>query len=111
MNPDDPNVVNLVRVAERLGDLRRDAVFVGGAVCPLLITDPGAAAVRVTQDVDAVVDIATYPAYEQWSAGLRARGFEVDSTAGAPIGRWLLDGTIRVDVMPVAPIFHAGNKR
>lgn len=46
MNPNDPNVVLLERVAEQLGRaLLEQLVFVGGAVAGVLITDP----VRWTQ--------------------------------------------------------------
>ena len=39
-------------VAERLGDLREEVAFLGGATIGLLITDPAAAAVCPTKDVD-----------------------------------------------------------
>jgi hypothetical protein len=41
-------------VAGRLGDLRDQVVFLGGAVTPLLVTDPGAAPARFTVDVDVI---------------------------------------------------------
>lgn len=47
------NVVRVAKVLARLG--LDDAVFVGGAVIPLLLTDPGAVVPRVTLDVDVVV--------------------------------------------------------
>lgn len=47
MNPNDPNVILLEVVAERLGaDLRDKLVFIGGAVAGLLITDPAMPAIR-----------------------------------------------------------------
>jgi len=53
MKANDPNVVLLEVVAERLGDdLRDEMVFVGGAVAGLLITDPAMPAIRPTEDVD-----------------------------------------------------------
>ncbi|MFG5406745.1 hypothetical protein ABXN37_00010 [Piscinibacter sakaiensis] len=56
MRVDDPNLPSLRRVAEALGDLREQVVFVGGAVAGLLVTDPLADSVRATHDVDAVVN-------------------------------------------------------
>lgn len=52
MNSNDPNVQLLEVVAVRLGpELRRELVFVGGAVAGLLITDPAQPAIRPTEDV------------------------------------------------------------
>ena len=59
MNPNDPNVVLLEVVAERLGaELRERLVFIGGAVAGLLITDPAMPAIRPTEDVDLVTHVA-----------------------------------------------------
>lgn len=51
MRADDPNLPNLLRIAEALGELREQVVFVGGAVAGLLVTDPLADTVRATRDV------------------------------------------------------------
>lgn len=40
MRANDPNLPYLRQVAEALGDLRDQVVFVGGAVAGLLVTDP-----------------------------------------------------------------------
>lgn len=56
MQADDPNLPQARRIAQALGDLREDMVFVGGAVAGLLVTDPLADNVRATRDVDAVVN-------------------------------------------------------
>ena len=40
MRTDDPNLPHLLRIAEALGELREQLVFVGGAVAGLLVTDP-----------------------------------------------------------------------
>lgn len=56
MREDDPNLEHVRRVAEALGDLREQLVFVGGAVAGLLVTDPLSDPVRATKDVDAVVE-------------------------------------------------------
>jgi len=48
----------MIAVARRIGDLRNEFVFVGGAVLSLLIDDPGTVTVRPTNDLDviAIVD-------------------------------------------------------
>jgi hypothetical protein len=52
MRADDPNLTYLRRIAEALGELREQVVFVGGAVAGLLVTDPLADAVRATLVLD-----------------------------------------------------------
>lgn len=100
MNADDPNVAMIEAVAERLGEtLRKQLVFVGGAVAGLLITDPAQPAIRPTEDVDLLVEVATRADYALVEEALRQRGFRHDLSAAAPICRWRA-GPIAVDVMP-----------
>lgn len=40
MRANDVNLPDLHRIAEALGELREQVVFVGGAVAGLLVTDP-----------------------------------------------------------------------
>jgi len=95
----DPNTELLVRMAEALGDLRERLVFVGGCATALLITDPAAAPVRATQDVDAVVAIASKVEYLRLGEALRARGFSQTLAEGEPPYRWSLGG-MKLDLMP-----------
>lgn len=95
----DPNYAMLVRVARRLGDLREEVVFVGGAIMGLLVTDPAVAPLRATDDVDVIVEVATRTEYEVVAQRLRKLGFEHDVRKGAPICRFVVDG-IKADVMP-----------
>lgn len=100
MNPNDPNVVMMELVADRLGaDLRDELVFVGGAVAGLLITDPGQPAIRPTEDVDLIVHATARSDYHRVENALRQQGFEPDMSRDAPICRWLI-GPVIVDVMP-----------
>jgi hypothetical protein len=55
MRRNDPNLPLLILVADALGDLCEELVFVGGCAAGLLLTDSAAGAVRATQDVDAIV--------------------------------------------------------
>jgi hypothetical protein len=50
-------------MAARLKPLLPEIVFVGGCTTGVLITDPAAAPVRATDDVDVIVEIASYAAY------------------------------------------------
>jgi predicted nucleotidyltransferase len=93
------NLDTLERVANRLGALRWEVVFVGGAVSDLLISDPGAPPPRMTGDIDAVVGVTSLPDYHEFSRKLKAAGFVEDRSPDAPVCRWLVDGT-KVDLMP-----------
>lgn len=95
----DANTELLSRMAEALGDLRERLVFVGGCATALLITDPGAAPVRATQDVDAVIAIASKVEYLRLGEALRARGFWQTVEEGEPPYRWSLAG-MKLDLMP-----------
>ncbi len=49
---------SLSEVARALGELRDKTVFVGGSVAGLYVDDPAAEDVRVTKDVDIVIEVA-----------------------------------------------------
>jgi hypothetical protein len=55
----EANLAMIRHVAGRLGNLRERVVFLGGAATALLITDSAAPDVRVTTDVDVIVEIAS----------------------------------------------------
>jgi predicted nucleotidyltransferase len=97
----DANTELLTRMAEALGELRGQIVFVGGCATALLIADPAAAPVRATGDVDAIVAIASLPEYERLGQALRARGFKQTIAEGEPPYRWTLGG-MKLDLMPTS---------
>lgn len=102
MRADDPNLPHLLRIAEALGELREQLVFVGGAVAGLLVTDPLADAVRATRDVDAVVN-ANRAMFHHIEEELAKRGFARDVHSGV-ICRWVhRDSGVIFDLMPVQP--------
>ncbi len=74
--------------------------FAGGCATQLLITDPGAPPLRVTDDVDVIADLVSYAEYARFSNRLRKLGFAEDSSEGAPICRWMVEG-MKLDVMPI----------
>ncbi len=92
------NLDNLARVARHLGELRREVVFVGGSVVELLLSDPAAAPVRPTLDVDLVVWAGTWGELHRFQDKLRDLGFREDTSDGV-ICRWRVEG-LRVDVVP-----------
>lgn len=95
----DSNLGLLRHVAINIGELIEDVVFVGGCVVGLLVTDPAAAEVRETDDVDVVIEAVGYGAYRNYVDRLRAEGFREDTREGAPICRFVHSG-IALDFMP-----------
>lgn len=102
MRADDPNLPYLRHIAEALGDLREQVVFVGGAVAGLLVTDPLADPVRATRDVDAVVN-ASRAMFHRIEEAVAARGFARDVSSDV-ICRWVHKASgVLFDLMPVQP--------
>ena len=102
MQANDPNLPDLRRIAEALGDLREQMVFVGGSVAGLLVTDPLAPGVRATQDVDAVVN-TNRASFHRIEAAVAERGFTRDINSGV-ICRWVHKASgLLFDLMPVQP--------
>ena len=86
-------------VARRLQPLNVNFTFIGGAVLGLLVDDVRLSQVRATKDVDVVVAVVTYAEFAALEARLRAEGFKHDTSEGAPVWRWIVDGCL-VDIMP-----------
>lgn len=106
----EANLAMIRCVAAHLGHLRERVVFLGGAATALLITDSAAPDVRVTVDVDVIVEIASKGDYYRLAESLRAAGFSEDASEGAPVCRWIVNG-IAVDVIPTdAEILGFGNR-
>jgi hypothetical protein len=90
----------LAQAAERLRPLLPEIVFVGGCATGMLVTDPAAAPVRLTNDADVIAEIFSYEQYVEFSDRLRALGFAEDHSEGAPLCRWK-HGKLTLDVMPL----------
>lgn len=91
------NCISLISaVAEALDSYKNKVVFVGGAVIGLLLTVKFHD-VRPTDDVDIVVEVATYSEYNSLVAELRKLGFVHDMNG--PMCRLAIHG-VTVDVMP-----------
>ncbi len=93
------NILMLQTVANGLGDLRDEMVFVGGVVAELYADNPAASEIRPTLDVDCVIEIGSRLAFAKLEENLRALGFSNDISKDAPICRWIYND-IKVDVMP-----------
>lgn len=93
------NIIMLQTVANGLGELKDEMVFVGGVVAELYADNPAASEIRPTLDVDCVIEIRSRLQFAKMEENLRARGFKNDTSAGAPICRWIYKD-VKVDVMP-----------
>lgn len=94
-----PSVGLIELVAQALEELVNDVVFVGGATTPLYIDDMATQDPRPTEDVDCIIELASYDEFHRLEKKLMAKGFQHSQKQGDPICRWQIKGTI-VDVMP-----------
>lgn len=95
----DPNRQLLEAAANVLRPLLDELVFLGGCATGLFLTDPAAAGLRPTKDVDTITEVASYAEYAKLSERLRELGLTEDISEGAPLCRWR-HGAIIIDVMP-----------
>ena len=96
----DPNLELLQAMAGALGPLRERLVFVGGCATGLLLTNPAAAEVRATEDVDAIVEVTSLAGYHALRPLLEERGFRQTLEAAAPPFRWFWN-RLQLDLVPV----------
>jgi len=92
------NLDQLAAVCTLLEPLLDRFVLVGGCATGLLITDPGAADVRATLDVDLIVDVLSKGDYAKLDGEMRKLGFQPPMSEDV-ICRWQ-HGKYLVDVMP-----------
>lgn len=92
------NIRMLQFIAEKLGDLCNEVVFLGGCTTSLFISDPQFPDVRYTLDVDCIVNAISLSKYYQLEKKLVKKGFK-RSSSEAVICRWFYDDVI-LDVMP-----------
>lgn len=95
-----PTIEALGVVARRMEPLGTNFVFLGGAVIELLVDNLTVSELRPTKDVDVVAEVLTTAGFYALEAKLRDAGFVHDTSEGASLCRWLVDGH-RVDIMPV----------
>lgn len=90
----------IVALDEKLQGTPFDFAFLGGSVLSLLVNDPVADAIRVTKDVDVIVNVKSRREFHNAERTLEKMGFRHDTREGAPICRWICDG-VTVDVLPI----------
>lgn len=95
----DPNMAMVELIAQALGPLREQLVFVGGCAAGLLLTDPAAGLTRVTYDVDLLAEVTALPGYHRLESEFSRLGFKRDMAKDAPVCRWRF-GEVEVDLMP-----------
>lgn len=81
------NITMLQTVANGLGELKDEMVFVGGSVAELYANNPAASDIRPTLDVDCVVELSSKTAHAKLEEKLREKKFTNDTSRGAPICR------------------------
>jgi hypothetical protein len=98
------NIARLKDIAILLGDINKDVVFVGGATVGIYIDDLAAPVPQPSEDIDCVVQIATYGEWCDFEAKLREKGFQDVDASGVDINpptcRKFVLG-MKVDFMPV----------
>lgn len=93
---------NLEKVAEVLSKVNSKFVFTGGATIILYVDSLIQDELRITKDVDCVIDIANRAEYYELSKKLRAIGLEEFLGKNEPICRWQYQDQI-IDIMPCDP--------
>ena len=96
----NPNLELLTAIANAMGHLREQVVFVGGCATGLLITQPLVADVRATEDVDAIVEVVSLAAYHAVARQLMALGFKQTMADNTPPFRWFWRG-MQLDLVPL----------
>jgi hypothetical protein len=94
----DEQILILAKELEKLG---KPFAFLGGSALGILITDPAAAPVRATKDIDVLVNAPTRRAYTHLEEELRSLGFVNDTRDGAPMCRYLYGDTV-IDILPTS---------
>jgi predicted nucleotidyltransferase len=95
---DHINKVRIKAVANALGELKEQVVFVGGATISLYPTREVFFEVRPTEDVDVIIEILNYSERARLEEQLRNLGFSHDIGSGV-VCRYQV-GKITVDIMP-----------
>ncbi len=96
----NPNLELLVGMAHALGPLRERVVFVGGCATGLLLPAPNLLDIRPTEDVDAIVEVATLAGYHSLASELLQRGFKQTMEDNTPPFRWFWQ-RMQLDLVPL----------
>ena len=96
----NPNLALLLGMAQAMGPLCDQVVFVGGCATGLLLDDAGLMDVRPTEDVDAIVEVVSLAGYHQLAEQLMQRGFKQTMADNTPPFRWFWN-RMQLDLVPV----------
>lgn len=96
----NPNLAMLMAMAQAMGPLREQVVFVGGCATGLLVDDAELMDVRPTEDVDAIVEVASLVAYHRVADQLMERGFKQTMADNTPPFRWFWN-RMQLDLVPL----------
>lgn len=96
----NPNLALLVAIAQAMGPLCDQVVFVGGCATGLLVDDAGLMDVRPTEDVDAIVEVASLAGYHRLADLLMQRGFKQTLADNTPPFRWYWN-RMQLDLVPL----------
>jgi predicted nucleotidyltransferase len=96
----NPNLGLLTGMALAMGPLCEQVVFVGGCATGLLVDNTALMDVRPTEDVDAIVEVASLAAYHRVAAGLMERGFKQTLADNTPPFRWFWN-RMQLDLVPL----------
>ncbi len=99
MTDHNPNLAILELIAQALGTVCEEVIFVGGCATGLLLTQERAETIRITEDVDIVAQALTIRDYHLIEKKVRQQGFTNDMRPGAPICRWVYK-QVTLDLMP-----------
>ena len=92
------NLIRIKSVYNALEELKETIAFVGGATVSLYVDRPEQADVRITDDIDVLIEIGSYGEYVRIQEKLAAIGFHVDPKAKVTC-RYKYQG-LTVDIMP-----------
>lgn len=86
-------------VAHALEELNEEIVYNGGAVTEIYSSRINLDEIRLTIDVDVVIEVSSRIAYADMENKIRSKGFKNDFSKGSPVCRWKLNSII-IDIMP-----------
>ncbi len=100
MIPADRTQMALAQVARELAELGIQAVFLGGATLPLLVAESTRIDLRLTKDIDCVVEVASHSDWEAIALVLRNAGWMPSLAHDDPNCRFRRADLV-LDLMPV----------
>lgn len=98
--PRGPSLDRVAVIATELGELNDEVVFIGGAIAPLLQTDPPFPRARLTTDVDGVIATSSYSESHDFEDALIRRGFRPDLSDPTHAHRWRSPSDVPFDLVP-----------